>query len=534
MAGVVDAGVVVLDEGATHAQTAIVLAAAEESIPGAHVVRGDTWTAIPVGDGTHPIDVVALEGFGGVERVASIAAPYRLAAREVFGRGMEVRLSDEVTVGGSGSIGLIVRSRWAMGSESRLSILAPLLRESGCNVFDAGRLAVNEHDPIPGIDEATLARVRAITKDAGLSLCIEISDADQIEVAERLADIVVVGSQNMHDFGLLRSMGRIDMPVILKRGGGATVEEFLLAAEYILMNGNGRVTLCESGIRTFDSARKTRFEINAVPLIKSCTHLPVLADPAVSTQHARFIPGVARAAVAAGADGLVLEVATEAADDRDGTSIDIVTLNALMTELKPIAKAVGRSMGHVPRHDGKDATDAAALLHITDRTLGLVIESRLGVAPQLEVVSQWRVSPPTPGWLSRSLAGGGDLSGRCTSYKIGGVRLSRNIAYVDLEQIDPTIAILLESRQLNLGQLFLDPRIVKRAFEFGTQDDAAEIDELLRANFPDEAPEPYVWRRYEGVIEGRVVFVVIESLPIATWERILGFGAGPLLQEEIA
>jgi hypothetical protein len=191
-------------------------------------------------------------------------------------------------------------------------------------------------------------------------------------------------------------------------------------------------------------------------------------------------------------------------------------------------------MGHVPRHDGKDASDAAALLHITDRTLGLVIESRLGVAPQLEVVSQWKVSPPVPEWLSRSLSGGGELSGRCTSYRIGGVRLSRNLAYVDLERIDPTIAILLESQQLNLGQLFLDPRIIKRGFEFGTEADAGEIDALLKEHFASETPEPYVWRRYEGVIEGRVVFVVIEALPVATWERILGFGAGPLLHEEIA
>src|SRR3712207_6813714 len=153
MAAVVGSGVIVLDKDATHTQTAMILAAADETIPGAHVVRGDDWVAIPVGDGIHPVDTERLRALTGVERIAPIAAPYRLASREVFGRDVGVRLTPSVGVGGDSPIGLIVRSRWAMASETRLRILAPLLVESGCNVFDAGRLAVGVHDPIPGIDE---------------------------------------------------------------------------------------------------------------------------------------------------------------------------------------------------------------------------------------------------------------------------------------------------------------------------------------------------------------------------------------------
>jgi 3-deoxy-7-phosphoheptulonate synthase len=191
---------------------------------------------------------------------------------------------------------------------------------------------------------ADAARVRAISEAEGLALCAEVSDYRRIREVSGVADVLQVGSRNMQDFNLLRELGHADRPVLLKRGPGATVEEFLLAAEYVLSHGNGRVILCESGIRTFDVAGKPRFEINAIPVIKQATHLPVIADPSQATSHGRLVPAVARAAVAAGADGLVLEVTDDEARERDGAAIGLPSLRALMAELDPIAQAVGRRM----------------------------------------------------------------------------------------------------------------------------------------------------------------------------------------------
>ncbi len=177
-----------------------------------------------------------------------------------------------------------------------------------------------------------------------MAFCVEVWDASQIAAAADVADLLQVGSPNMQDFSLLREIGALDRPVLLRRGAGATVEEFLLAAEYVLVHGNGKVILCESGIRTFDALRKPRFEINAIPLVKQLSHLPLVADPSQTAPHASAVPAMAKAAIAAGADGLVLEVGTEAIYDPDGVAIDIEAMQRLTAELRPIARAVGRGM----------------------------------------------------------------------------------------------------------------------------------------------------------------------------------------------
>jgi hypothetical protein len=162
------------------------------------------------------------------------------------------------------------------------------------------------------------------------------------------------------------------------------------------------------------------------------------------------------------------------------------------------------------------------VLHLTDRTLAQTIESIIGVPPHLDVADQWRLVPPIP-WLSPPLSPKGEVLARCTSYRMGSVRLSRNISYVDLARIDPTIGALLEATQLNLGQLFVDPRIEKLDFEFGTDETAGEIDDVFRRCFPEELHElyPYVWRRYQAAIDGVVTFLVIEALPVSIWKRLL-------------
>lgn len=524
--------VALLDPGASESQLAEVVLAAGDLMPGDRVTRGDGWAAVPLGDGIRPVETDPFERLPSVLRLVQISAPYRLASRELFGGGVgiEVPLGEngvrdaaEVTFGGRAPLGVIVSSRWASANQTRLELLAPLLREAGCRIFHAGQMALSsDRDPSAGLRVDSLRRLRDVAHENGLGLGVEVWDASQIPSAVEVADLLQVGSRNMQDFSLLREMGRTDHPVLLRRGAGATVEEFLLAAEYVLLHGNGRVILCESGIRTFDALDKPRFEINAVPLVKQLSHLPLLADPSLTAPHAAAVPAMARAAVAAGADGLVLEVGTEAVYDPDGVAIDIEAMRRLMAELRPIARAVGRTVGTFTVDERAMPPSARAVLELTDRTLAQTIESITGVSPHLDVVAQWRLAPLVT-WLSPPLSAEGEVLARCTGYRMGAVRLSRNLSYVDLARIDPTIGALLEAKQLNLGQLFVDPRIEKLSFEFGTDETSGEIDEVFRRWFSDELSElhPYVWRRYQAAIGGVVTFVVIEALPVPVWERLL-------------
>ena len=528
--------VLVLDPRASESDIADAVAAAAELLPGARVTRGDAWAAVPLGDGVRSVDGDRFELLPSVRRVVQVSAPYRLASREVFGEDVAIevplcegadRHAGAAVLGGRAPLGVIVSSRWGAASEARFELLAPLLREAGCSVFHAGQLALpSERGSATALTVGALRGLRDIAHEHGLAVCVEAADASQIAPAMESADLLQVGSRNMQDFSLLREMGGIDRPVLLRRGAGATVEEFLLAAEYVLLHGNGRVILCESGIRTFDALQKPRFEINAVPLIKSLSHLPLVADPSQTAPHAATVPAMAKAAIAAGADGLVLEVGTEAVYDPDGVAIDIETMRTLVAELRPIARAVGRSFDTRTGGEHVLPANAAAILRLTERTLAQTIESITDVPPHLEVLDQWRLAPPIP-WLSPPLSPDGEVLARCTSYRMGSVRLSCNVSYVDLARIDPTLGALLEAKHLNLGQLFVDPRIEKLEFEFGTEETAGEIDEVFRRCFPDERDDltPYVWRRYQAAVGGVVTFLVIEALPVRVWERLLDPGA---------
>ena len=346
--------VVVLDPAATNRERDAIMRAAGGLHPGASMARGDAWAAIAVGDGLSPADVERFRDMPCVRRIVDVTAPYRLASREVLDHYTSVRIGGEPggdpaalgpEVGGDAPIGVMVGCKAATLSPERLRTLARLIREAGASLLFAGEVA-----PVSGAEDpsvaglSAMARVRDAVEDAGLAVCVEVSDHRHIADVSKVADVLQVGSRNMQDFNLLRELGRADRPVLLKRGFGATVEEFLLAAEYVLTHGNGRVILCESGIRTFDATGRPRFEINAIPVIKRATHLPLIADPSQATPHARLVPAVARAAIAAGADGLVLEVSDEGGREPADGAIGISTFRDLMRDLEPIASAVGRRM----------------------------------------------------------------------------------------------------------------------------------------------------------------------------------------------
>jgi 3-deoxy-7-phosphoheptulonate synthase len=524
--------VMLLDPEATDSELADVLSAAGTQLSRPQVTRGDGWAAVPLGDGIRPLDADQFGHLAPVRRLVQVTSPYRLASRQLFGRDLGVqiplwengaRVAPGPTFGGKASLGIIVSSRWAAASETRLQVLAPLVRAAGCSVFHAGRLTLEpERAASSGVPLESLRRLRDAAHEHELALCVEVAEANQIESAVEFADVLQVGSGNMQDFSLLREMGRTTRPIILRRGVSATVEEFLLAAEYVLVHGNGKVILCESGIRTFAALQRPRFEINAVPLIQRLSHLPLIADPSQTAPHATAVPAMARAATAAGADGLILEVGTEAAYDQEGAAIDIETMRRLMAELRPIARAVGRTFGVRGGDNAAPPSDAMTVLQRTDQTLAQTIESLTDSAPQLDVVAQWRLAPPVP-WLSPPLSRTSEILARCSSYRMGSVRLACTLSYVDLSRIDSTLVALLEAQHVSLAQLFVDPRIEQLDYTFGSSETAGPVDEALRRFFPDELHElyPYAWRRYEVATDGQVAFVVIEALPVPVWEYLL-------------
>jgi 3-deoxy-7-phosphoheptulonate synthase len=341
--GEANAWVVVLDREVAANDAKRVTGAVGELQPGVSLTRGDAWSAIAFADGRHEDQVEALRSLPGVQRVVPVSAPYRLASREVFEMDVAVHVGDaregaSFDLGGSAPICVMAALGERRRSRDERVRLATEVRAAGATVLLAGRVSHGS-----GPDALTLEDLRTlrdVTADADLALAAEVSDLREIAEVAGLVDLLQVGGASMQDFNLLRELGRAERPVVLRRGSGSIVEEFLLAAEYVLTHGNGRVVLCESGIRTFDATYAPRFEINAVPVIKRATHLPVIADPSHATAHPRLVPAVAKAAVAAGADGLVLELADGPAGDDE--AIGMSEFYTLMDELGPIAAAVGR------------------------------------------------------------------------------------------------------------------------------------------------------------------------------------------------
>jgi 3-deoxy-7-phosphoheptulonate synthase len=335
--------VLVIDPESDERERAIILAAAARVRAGALVTSGDGWAAVTLGDGTRGVEAESFRRLPGVLRVVPVSTPYRLAALELFG--------DRVAVGLPPPQPFRARPKW-IGSGRPLTVMVSCsalsdglpsalraARDAGATLLFGGEFPPPKArlgDTVPDISE--LCR---LAEELDLGLCLEVSDAAHIDEVSRVASLLQVGSRNMQDFRLLRALGQATRPVLLRRGPGATVEEFILAAEYILIHGNGRVILCESGIRTFDAVWRPRLEINALPLIRGATHLPVMADPSTAAPEGAIVPAVARAIVAAGADGLVIELG-EGGGGQGDAAIDVATFTRLMDELRQVASAVGR------------------------------------------------------------------------------------------------------------------------------------------------------------------------------------------------
>jgi 3-deoxy-7-phosphoheptulonate synthase len=294
--------------------------------------------------GTQPTDPALIEMMEGVHEVLRITEPYKLASRAFRPDGTIVAIED-VRVGGDEVI--VMAGPCSVETEEQIFTSAAAVRRAGAKILRGGAFKPRSSPySFQGLGEDGLKLLRAAANKESLKVVSEVMDVSQIEVVGKYSDIYQVGARNMQNFTLLRELGKTRKPVLLKRGIAATIEEWLLSAEYLLAGGNSDVILCERGIRTFESYTRNTLDISAIPVVKKLSHLPIVADPSHGTGRRDKVAPMARAAVAAGADGLVIEVHHN--PDRalsDGAqSMYPAQFDRLMAELRIIAPAIGRSI----------------------------------------------------------------------------------------------------------------------------------------------------------------------------------------------
>jgi len=283
------------------------------------------------------------EALPGVEALLPLTTPFPLASREWQPQPTVVRLPGGLDIGDGGLI--VMAGPCAIEDEAQVLATAHAVRAAGATVFRAGVWKPRTSPyAFQGVGEPGLALLARVRAETGLRVITEALDVEGLARVAEAVDIVQIGSRSMQNYALLRAAGRIGRPVLLKRGASATVTELLLSAEYILAAGNPDVILCERGIRGFDHSTRNTLDLSAIPVVKHLSHLPIIADPSHGTGHRHLVPAMARAAVAAGADGLMVEVHPD--PDRalsDGEqSLDPAAFATLMREVKAVATALGR------------------------------------------------------------------------------------------------------------------------------------------------------------------------------------------------
>jgi 3-deoxy-7-phosphoheptulonate synthase len=297
-----------------------------------------------LGSDTGKVQTDAFAVLPGVQSVTRVMKPYKLVSREFHPRPSKVNVSG-VEIGGQRIV--VMAGPCAVESESQLIETAAAVQECGGLILRGGAFKPRTSPfSFQGLGEEALDLLSRVKREFGLPIITEIVDAHDIELMVQHADIIQVGARNMQNFSLLKELSKLKHPVLLKRGLSATVTEWLTAADYLMAGGNRRVILCERGIRTFEDSVRFSMDISSIAVLKSVSHLPVIVDPSHAAGNALYVPSIAKAAIAAGADGLLIEVHPDPAQALvDGLqSLNIPTFKKLMAELKPIAEAVGRSM----------------------------------------------------------------------------------------------------------------------------------------------------------------------------------------------
>jgi len=340
---------IIMQPGAPKSQVDAVILEIEKHNLSAHLIEGVEQTIVgAVGDG-HYVAKEEFEALPGVMMVQRISQPYKLASRQFHEHDSVFKL-DGFTIGGEEIP--IIAGPCAVESRSQIMEIAQAVRESGANALRGGVFKPRTSPySFQGMGEEGLEYMAEAREKTGLPIVVEVMAVSQIPMMEKYVDVFQLGARNMQNFNLLRAVGETRRPVLFKRGMSATIEEMLMASEYILSGGNTSVILCERGIRTFETATRNTTDINAIPVLKKLTHLPVVIDPSHSTGDSGFVSSIAKAGVAAGADGVIVEVHQDPAKAvSDGKqSLTPEAFAKMVKQVRAVAEAVDRRL--VAQHE---------------------------------------------------------------------------------------------------------------------------------------------------------------------------------------
>ena len=334
---------IVMRHGAPEADIRRVAETIEEMGYQARPMPGKQRTTVGLVGNDGRVDASRLAALPSVQEVIHVTKPYKQVSREWKPESTTVRLPGGLSIGGDEVI--VMAGPCSVETEQQILAAARAVRESGATVLRAGAFKPRSSPySFQGLGRAGLELLARAREETGLLIVTEAMDAEGMEAVAELADIVQIGARNMQNYSLLKLAGRIKKPILLKRGLSATIQELLLSAEYILAEGNPNVILCERGVRGFDPATRNLLDLSAIPVVHGLSHLPIIADPSHGTGHRDMVMPMAKAAVAGGADGLLVEV--HPTPDRalsDGAqSLYPEQFDRLMKEVRLIAEAIGR------------------------------------------------------------------------------------------------------------------------------------------------------------------------------------------------
>ena len=337
--------IIVMKHGASQGQIEAVVKRVEELGFKVHLSRGEALTIVGIiGADEHKIQQESFEVMDGVDKTMRVMQPFKLASRDFAPHNTVINVNG-VQIGGK-QIAVMAGPCSVEGREMIIET-AHMVKEAGATILRGGAFKPRSSPySFQGLGEEGLQYLAEAREATGLPIITEVMSVDEIELVGEYTDIFQVGARNNQNYSLLKALGKTNKPVFLKRGISGTINELLMGAEYVMSGGNMQVMICERGIRTYETATRNTFDVNAVPLLKEMTHLPIAADPAHGTGMTKLVPAVSKAAVAAGADVLMLEVHPDPARAwSDGAqSLNPEQFGRLIKELRPVAEAVGREI----------------------------------------------------------------------------------------------------------------------------------------------------------------------------------------------
>ncbi len=336
--------IIVLKQGTTEEQKKNIVKKIKELNLMPMVSEGKERTIIGVIGDEEVIRNISIEAFQGVEKVMPILKPYKLVGRELKPDNTVIKVGN-VEIGSDTLI--VMAGPCSVENEKMIIETAKAVKEAGAHILRGGAFKPRTSPySFQGLGEKGLKFMAKAKEETGLPVVTEVMDTRDVSLVEKYADIIQVGARNMQNFQLLKEVGLCKKPIFLKRGLSSTVKELLMSAEYILSSGNDQVILCERGIRTFEDATRNTLDLSAVPLIKELSHLPVVIDPSHATGKRSLILPMSKAAVASGADGLMIEVHPypEKAVSDGAQSLIFKEFQSLMENIKPFVKAAGKKM----------------------------------------------------------------------------------------------------------------------------------------------------------------------------------------------